>query len=327
MPALRKITSLTTLTLLLSACGGGSGESGTPATLFDNIWFNIDSKANIVFDAGTKTYYYGISQNSVTKDSNQVITYTHNLLVGMPFWNGFSTLLNSTSISNLVYNPYASLDKDYTLTEKRLLTSNNDLLGLTYKTSILVDETANSITTVPYNPDLYKDTAATTIQYTKNHLDGRLLADAIDTQIIDEDDPSLIKLKNSGLTFPTGSIGLEQTMRTSHEDSLFFSQSHLLSYASIAEWKASHSSGSIFGAIFKDMQWQGISFSCLVDTSNVPTGSCAVNYNGKVYDADYTSKGTSNEPYYFLFNQTAADALAAGIKQYFISPTVVATTP
>lgn len=331
MAALCKILTLATLTILLAACGEESNEnsatnSTTPITpLFDSTWFSFNNNVNISAVNGKKTYGYTIYQNSITKDNNQVITNNYEMIVGIPptqtseqsaeLLKAYSSNPQLAFLIEILNAPLYDLEQNI-LTEKKLLISHPLRVNEKNKTRILTHETAGSVTFVPYNTELYKDAAATTIQYVQNTLDGTLLADAIDTNSIAKNNPNLLALKNSGLKFPVGSVGIKQTLSTTHEDLLRFP---IASVYSISDWKAKYG----VNAVFKDMLWIGLSFSCLVDNSNVPTGACVINYNDKVYEANYILHGTSTTQYYFLFNKTAAEALAIGIKQYFINPTVV----
>lgn len=275
--------------------------------LFDKEWFSFSYDMTRVNPI--------IYKDSIKKNSEQLLQYTAAKIIGeLPS----SELLNQTGVENLLYNPYANLYDVFILTEKRLLHSPQRFLPNTPRPkNIVLNDASNMFSTVPYNEPLYKDAAITTIQYMTHDLSGTLVTTTIDSDAIEVYQAlysaNLTQLKNSSLTFPVGAIGVKQSSSTTYEDRLTFALWD--SVNSISDWKASYSAN----VIFRDYQWSGQTFSCVVDLNNVPTGDCAINYNGNIYRASYLSKGEVNKPYYILFNKIAADAVEGLIKQSFTS--------
>lgn len=190
---MQKSMAYLTLSVLLSACGGGdSGEVtnqgssiASTSTLFAEEWFSFS------YDM-TKTESV-IYKEKISKNTNQVLEYTATVVIGdFPL----SELVNQTGVDNLVYNPYANLYDVFILTKKRLLNSPEKFLLNTARPKKIVFSTGlNTFSTVPYNLELYKDTAVTTIEYVTRDLSGTLVTEAINQSLIAAYDVKLSDLK------------------------------------------------------------------------------------------------------------------------------------
>jgi len=365
----KKKCFLIVLVVFLTACGGNEEDNssaiGSEVPLFDQEWFSFNYEM-----ANTNVVIY---KDSIKKNNEQLLQYTATKVVGeLPS----SELLNA-GVDNSVYNPYANLYDVLTLTEKRLLYTPQQFLPNTPRPkNIVFNDAANMFSTVPYNAQMYKDTAITTIKYVTQDLSGTLVTEAINESVITSyeakltelrtlkiaveselarlksysltlqtgnstdfllnmkvqesikvyqgglqelennianDTTNLTKLKSSKLTFDKGAIAVQQTVLTTYEDSVTFTLVNSIAVNSISDWKASYAAN----IIFRDYQWSGHTFSCVVNLNNIPTGDCALNYQNNIYRANYAHKAVVSKPSYILFNKIAADALEALIKQSF----------
>lgn len=330
------------LLVLLSACGSGGEEEAIQGSsivsigpLFDDEWFAFNHNMGLkrLSPPLGITYDYNVFKDTISKDSQQLLRYVASPVVGvLPFLNSV------TGIENTTYNPYAEFHYSYTILTRAKLLQVADEVYATRSKSILIRDVGNEFTTIPYTVEQYKDIVTTTIQYTKYDLSGVPVATAIDSAVIDAYDASLArlgkgftfrkevldihydnlaKLKNSDLTFPIGAVGVKQISSQTVEDQLVFFRHAEYYVSDISSWKATYSSKTVF----QDYLWSGQTFSCVVNLNNMPTGECAVNYNGATYRARYIPKGiVRQQPYYILFNKKAADMLEAAFKQYLIGP-------
>lgn len=310
MNLVKKKCFLIVLVVFLTACGGNEEDNssaiGSEVPLFDQEWFSFNYEM-----ANTNVVIY---KDSIKKNNEQLLQYTATKVVGeLPS----SELLNA-GVDNSVYNPYANLYDVLTLTEKRLLYTPQQFLPNTPRPkNIVFNDAANMFSTVPYNAQMYKDTAITTIKYVTQDLSGTLVTTTIDSDAIEvyqaSHSANLTQLKNSSLTFPVGAIGVKQTSATTTEDSVTFTLVNSIAVNSISDWKASYDTN----IIFRDYQWSGHTFSCVVNLNNIPTGDCALNYQNNIYRANYAHKAVVSKPSYILFNKIAADALEGLVKQSF----------
>jgi hypothetical protein len=319
-----KLVVVTALSLILAACGGGSSDSkssagSTGSNVFNETRYNFDFKEDFSPTSAVlgEPPPYDINRYSGRVDSNNVVLRT-----------------NYTNVVGRAYTPESR--ESYILTEKRLLitpisAASEATTG--YKDSILISETANSVTLAPYNVGLHKDTATYTLEFNQEILDGKLIADVVTNNSFDVEayDPHLLALINSGLRFPAGSNALVSTTRSNSEDFLEFKYES--SYDSISELKAlcDYVTGQFLCAIlggvsFKDFVWLGNNFACI--TSGLLANTCTVNYNNKVYEGRYNAKGSGDwandedlSKRYSGFNKTAADALESALKIHFARKT------
>jgi len=174
---------ITALTVLLTACGSDENSSvSSQQTLFDNNeWFSFSYDNKM-----TKPLIY---KDKVIKNNNQVLEYTATAVVG-----DFPLLINQTGVDNLVYNPYDNLNDTFILTEKRFLNSPEKLIANQARPKkIIVNIGLSTLSTVPYNIDLYKDTAITAIEYVTQDLSGSLVTEAINDSIIVPYDAQILK--------------------------------------------------------------------------------------------------------------------------------------
>jgi hypothetical protein len=318
-----KFALVTLLSMILAACGGEGSDSKVSTSspnsnVFNETWFNFSFTPNVpqTSRVAIEEPPYDINRYSGRLDSSNVVLRT-----------------NYTNVVGRLYSPEPI--EFYILTEKRLLIKPIPAVSEAstgYKDSVLISETGNRVTLAPYNVGLHKDSATYTIEFNKEILDGKLIADVLGVGSfgIDYRSPNLETLIASDLRFPKGSTALSRTIPSNSEDYLDFKYES--SYKSIDEWKKAFCnndtvSGQLLcanlgGVSFKDFVWLGINFTCI--DSGFLAGACIVNYNSKLYDGSYYLKrpddGSTNVEIanrYGGFNKTAADALESALKIHF----------
>jgi hypothetical protein len=211
--------------------------------------------------------------------------------------------------------PGGTAADNYTATQTRFYKTETSGAGPEDKIAFMVDSTASSFTFAPYSAAEDKTGGLITYTFEPKPLSGLLLADALSpTFMMPPSGFNKVKrLRDSGRTFPSGSEGLVVKSAAYHEDTVEFSEDDATLATSFEQMGKDLPAGTKYSHYtFKD-----VVVRCIEDSDlPVPYQSCFGLYNGRIYIMTVTPKGEYPVPagLQTYFNETAAAALAAGIR-------------
>lgn len=215
----------------------------------------------------------------------------------------------------VLFGPAGTAENSYTATKTRFFTTQSSGAGVEDKIAFMVDSTASSFTFAPYSAAEDKTGGLITYNFEPKPLSGLLLADALSpTFMMPPSGFTKVKrLRDSGRTFPSGSEGLAVKSAVYHEDTVEFSEDD----ATLATTFEQIGSDLPAGTKFSTYTFKDVEVRCIED-SDLPVQyqSCFGLYNGRIYMMTVTPKGEHPFPagLQTYFNETAATALAAGIR-------------